>query len=468
MGWNISRKQIYFILIISYIFTAILFYQVYQLIDPFFRIIPDEASNAAGAAHPTLLHLWVITAYEFITSRPIIIYFLLLFTVLIFLNEIPYTILASIHRYLERKRVIQTNKWNRIPLVSIIVPAHNEEKVIESTVKTLLEANYSKKEIIIIDDGSTDGTVDKVRPYSNLGLISIISRPKGGKALALNTGISYSNGEIVIVIDADSIVPRDAVTRIISCFQDSDVVAASGNVKVGNRKNLITKLQSLEYIREINLRRRAFDLLNTIYVVPGAIGAFRKKIFSRVGFYDKDTVTEDMDLTLKFLKTKGKILFDSSAISFTEAPENLKGWVQQRRRWYGGTLQTILKHRTAWWRHGTLSSIGFPYLLLSIIFSPILELTFLMVGVIYLLLGFWVGIILAFFLMIGFESIATIIGILLDGEDRKLILYIPLYVLFYRYLIGIIRIRSIWDLYRKRLSWDRGQRYGNLTEKVKI
>ena len=223
---------------------------------------------------------------------------------------------------------------------------------------------------------------------------------------------------------------------------------------MGNRGRIFSGLQSLEYIREINLRRSAFDLLNTIYVVPGAIGAFRADILRATGAYDTDTIVEDMDLTLKILKTGKRILYEKEAVSYTEAPESITEWVRQRRRWYGGTLQTIFKHRKGWWKYGTMSFVGFPYLVLSTLIVPII-------------LGFWLGILLAFALAMVLELFTSIIGVALDREDPKLILYSPLF-LGYRYLIDFVRILTFWDVLRGQSSWHRSERYGKLPDKVKL
>jgi len=465
---EMTSRTIYSTLIFSYILTGIFFYGAYYLLDPFFRIsspiLPDTESIVGSDVENPIFRT-ALYLYSVIRSSTALFYFFVLFSVLVFLSEIPYVILAVLHYSAASRR-----KYSKLvhyePLVSIIIPAHNEEKVIATALDSLLETDYKEKEIIVVDDGSTDRTADIVSGYLRKNLV-LLRRPRGGKASALNNGLAYANGEIIVMVDSDSAISIDSIRKIVRNFENDDVVAVAGNVKVGNRGRIFSRLQSLEYIREINLRRSAFDLLNTIYVVPGAIGAFRADILRATGAYDTDTIVEDMDLTLKILKTGKRILYEKEAVSYTEAPESITEWARQRRRWYGGTLQTIFKHRKGWWKYGTMSFVGFPYLVLSTLIVPIIEVTALIVGVIFGILGFWLGILLAFALAMVLELFTSIIGVALDREDPKLILYSPLF-LGYRYLIDFVRILTFWDVLRGQSSWHRSERYGKLPDKVKL
>ncbi len=464
---EMSSKIIYSTLLFSYILTGIFFYGAYYLLDPFFRIsgpiLPD--TQIVGSAVENPIFRTALYLNSVIRSSSALFYFFVLFSVLIFLSEIPYVILSLLHHSATSRR-----EFSRLvpyePLVSIIIPAHNEEKVIATALDSLLETDYKDKEIIVVDDGSTDHTADIVSGYLRKNLV-LLRRPRGGKASALNYGLAYANGEIIVMVDSDSAIRIDSIRKLVRNFENNNVVAVAGNVKVGNRGRVFSALQSLEYIREINLRRSAFDLLNTIYVVPGAIGAFRTDVLRATGAYDTDTIVEDMDLTLKILKTRKRILYEKEAVSYTEAPESIREWVRQRRRWYGGTLQTIFKHRKGWWRYGTMSFVGFPYLVLSTLIVPVIEVTALIVGVIFGILGFWLGILLAFALTMFLELFTSIIGVALDREDPKLILYSPLF-LGYRYLIDFVRILTFWDVLMGQRTWHQSERYGKLPDKVKL
>jgi len=206
------------------------------------------------------------------------------------------------------------------PLVSIIVPAYNEEKVIGRTIDSLLDLEYPKKEIIVVDDGSEDQTLAIANSYK--GRIKVLHKRNKGKAFALNYGVYHAKGEIVIVVDADTILKKDAIISIVRQFATSeDVAAVGGNIKVGNRVNWLTWCQALEYVTGINIMRRAFDIYGTINMVPGALGAFKKSKLPSTGLYNSDTLVEDFDLTVRTIKSGYAVHGSNTAIAFTEAPQ---------------------------------------------------------------------------------------------------------------------------------------------------
>jgi cellulose synthase/poly-beta-1,6-N-acetylglucosamine synthase-like glycosyltransferase len=350
----------------------------------------------------------------------------------------------------------------------VIVPAHNEEKTIETTVTTLLEQNYPNKEIMVVNDGSTDGTAGIVAPYAASGQVTLLNRPaSGGKAVALNTGIAATNAEIIVVVDADSALQRDALMRIAAHFEDDQVQAVSGNVKVGNKVNLLANLQSLEYLRGINLRRRAFDILDSELVVPGAVGAFRRTTYQEVGTLDTSTVVEDMDQTVKMVKAAKDIRYDPFVVAYTEVPETLIGLARQRRRWYGGTLQVFLKHRHKWWKFGPLSVIGFPYLILTMFFVPVIELLTLTLLFVYLYQQLYFGVMLAAISILSIELVLSSAAVYLDRDDWRLVPYTPIYAFVYRYILDVIRLKAYLDVYLGRMSWTRVKRHGDLSGKIR-
>jgi len=271
------------------------------------------------------------------------------------------------------------------PEVSILIPAYNEEAVIVDTVRAALASTYPKLEVLVVNDGSKDRTPDLVR--ANFGRdprVHLLMQPNRGKPTALNHGLAEATGEIAVSIDADTIVDPEAVPRLVRHFADPKVGAVAGNVKVMNRNRWITRWQALEYITSQNLEKRAFDLLNCIPVVPGAVGAWRTDVLRANGGFSGDTVAEDTDLTLTIRRNGWKILYDEDAIGHTEVPENVETLVRQRFRWTFGTLQAVWKHRdTAGHpRYGTLGWIAIPNIFLFQIVlplvSPIIDLLFLM------------------------------------------------------------------------------------------
>lgn len=254
--------------------------------------------------------------------------------------------LAIFNRIKEKRNPIVYDPLTEKRKVSIIVPAYNEEVNIEKSILNLLKIDYPYYDIVFVDDGSKDSTYQRVfDKFNSNDKVKVYTKPNGGKASALNFGIEHAAGEILVCIDADTILKPDAVSQMIRRFVSKDVAAVAGNVKVGNRRNLITNWQSIEYITSQNFDRRAFDLLNAIMVVPGAIGAFRKDALIEVGGFTVDTLAEDCDLTLRFLKAGYRISNCNEALSYTEAPETLEMFVKQRFRWSFGIMQSFWKHK---------------------------------------------------------------------------------------------------------------------------
>ena len=285
----------------------------------------------------------------------------------------------------EKLRPAPTDHPEYQPEVSVLIPAYNEESAIVSTVRSALASNYPKLEILVIDDGSKDRTAELVK--ENFGRdrrVRLIMQSNRGKPAALNHGLSEAIGEIVVSIDADTIVDPEAVPRLVRHFADPKVGAVAGNVKVMNRNRWITRWQALEYITSQNLEKRAFDLLNCIPVVPGAVGAWRADLLRSHDGFSGDTVAEDTDLTLTIRRSGWKILYDETAIGRTEVPETVDALVKQRFRWTFGTLQAVWKHRDTAGkaRYGTLGWIAVPNIFLFQIIlplvSPVIDLLFLL------------------------------------------------------------------------------------------
>ncbi len=393
--------------------------------------------------------------------------------VVILINDVTFLPLALIHdRLLARYAML--NGHAPVPLVSLLVPAHNEQEDIESLLRTLFEQTYKNMEIVIINDGSTDNTRSILEPYAQQGRIRLLNLgpPNIGKHAALNAGIKIAKGEIVIVVDADGLLERDAVANMVLPFRDPNVMSVSGNIRVANPVNILTKCQSLEYTRDINIPRRAFDLLNITLVIPGPLGAFRRSVAIDVGQYDADTVTEDFDITVKVQKARdGRQIASrniTNAVSYTEAPERLRDLIRQRKRWYGGMAQTFMKHqRYRMWRgSGAYSRIGVPYLLYTLFIIPILELIMFGLTLIGLALD-PIGIMIAYIIFSALEILTSIIAVGLDHADWRLVLLSPLYVIGYRQLLDLIRVYAYIETLRGRLGWTRAQRFGDTSVKAR-
>ena len=271
------------------------------------------------------------------------------------------------------------------PRVAVLVPAYNEEKVIVRTVRSVLNSDYTNLRVIVIDDGSSDRTFEVAREaYAKdiaAGRVQVLTKPNGGKAAALNYALDRIDEEFYVGIDADTVIAMDAISKLIPHFEDPRVGAVAGNAKVGNRVNLWTRWQALEYITSQNFERRALDLFNVVTVVPGAIGAWRTAGSKAAGGYPINTVAEDADLTMSLLEQQYKVVYEDRALAFTEAPIDAKGLMRQRFRWSFGILQAVFKHKMAFVRNKAMGLFALPNILIFQMFlplvSPFIDLMFL-------------------------------------------------------------------------------------------
>ena len=270
------------------------------------------------------------------------------------------------------------------PRVAVLVPAYNEETVIVRTIRSVLNSDYANLHVIVIDDGSSDRTVEVAREaYAAeiaAGRVAVLTKANGGKAAALNYALEQLDEEIYVGIDADTVIAADAISKLIPHFEDAKIGAVAGNAKVGNRVNLWTRWQALEYITSQNFERRALDLFNVVTVVPGAIGAWRTAPVKAAGGYPLNTVAEDADLTMNLLEQGLKVVYEDRSLAFTEAPVDAQGLMRQRFRWSFGTLQAVWKHRAAFTRNKAMGLFALPNILvfqmLLPLVSPFIDLMF--------------------------------------------------------------------------------------------
>ena len=361
------------------------------------------------------------------------------------------------------------------PQVTVLVPAYNEEAAIVQTIKAALACDYPKLEILVMDDGSTDQTPDLVRAnFGNDPRVRMISQPNRGKPAALNHGLEEATGEVIISIDGDTIVDPEAIPRLVRHFADPKVGAVAGNVKVINRNRWLTRWQALEYITSQNLEKRAFDLLNCIPVVPGAVGAWRTSVLRDHHGFSGDTVAEDTDLTLTIRREGWKILYDEDAIGRTEVPETVDALIRQRFRWTFGTLQAVWKHRDAVGKpkYGTLGWIAIPNIFLFQIIlplvSPVIDLLFLLsialwgLGQLRIarLPQLWTAqdverslIFFAIFMLI--DLLTCVVAFLLERhEDWTLLAPLILQRFYYRQMMYVVLFRALKEAVRGRpVGW---------------
>jgi len=348
------------------------------------------------------------------------------------------------------------------PKISIIIPAYNEEKVIAHTIEGLLETKYPKKEIIFVDDGSVDKTLSIAMQYKDK--IKVLHKENGGKASALNYGLIYATGEIIVIVDADTIIGRHSLKEIVKGFEVNEHVAAvAGNIKVRNRVNWITKCQALEYITGIQIVRRAFDVFGSITIVPGALGAFKKSLLAEAGAYGKETIVEDFDQTIKLLKAGLITQGSSKATAYTEAPNTLHDFVAQRKRWYRGNIQVLKRHSDALTnpRFGYLQRLSLPYLFLGMVITPIIGFTATANAILGIILGdgWYVLQVSAIFTVVHY--LMSALAIRIDDEDPKLLWHAGFLVFGFKQIVDFLLLKAIIEqLRKKKATWTSAKRIG--------
>ncbi len=370
------------------------------------------------------------------------------------------------------------------PKVAVLIPAYNEEKVIERTVRAALNSNYPNLRVIVIDDGSKDATLEVARnafaAEAAAGSVLILGKPNSGKAEALNFGIEHiGDAELFVGIDADTIIAPDAISRLVPHFINPKVGAIAGNAKVGNRVNLWTRWQALEYITSQNFERRALDVLGAVSVVPGAIGAWRVSAVREAGGYHVDTVAEDADLTMALLRLGYRVEYEDMALAYTEAPTNANGLMRQRFRWSFGILQAVYKHRKVVARKGALGWVALPNI---VIFQIMLPLVSPLIDIMFVVGTIWYYIqkhfhpdstdpadfhklVLFFFAFLVIDFIASAIAFALerrrpdDKEDVWLLTQVWLQRFAYRQLFSIVLFKTLKRaLEGRKFAWDKLER----------
>ncbi|MFT4094585.1 MAG: glycosyltransferase [Niabella sp.] len=352
-----------------------------------------------------------------------------------------------------------------VPRISIIVPAYNEEVNCVATVKSLLQQDYPDLEIIFVDDGSKDKTFEKITTaFHDHPKVKAFRKENGGKASALNYGIERAASDFLLCIDADTQLKKNAISQMMPYFQDEKVGAVAGNVKVGNTGRLLTKWQSIEYITAQNFDRRAFDYINGITVVPGAIGAFSKKAMQDAGGFTTDSLAEDCDLTIRILRQGYIIRNCTEAIAVTEAPETVSQFLKQRFRWSYGIMQSFWKNRDACFnaKYRGLGLVSLPNILLFQIIMPLIaplaDLLFF-IGLFYNRhdANSMQQILLYYFLFLLIDVFISVVAFRFERENYWRLLWLLPQRFAYRQLMYIVLFRSV-----RRAIKGEGQGWGSL------
>lgn len=396
-------------------------------------------------------------------------------TLVDFLLMTVFTIVVDVLRNIGKALVLVGDSVNRRvnpfqfkpgvhPKISVLVPAHNEAAAIKNTITSLLENPYPNKEIIIIDDHSTDGTYEQALPYHEKGLIKLVRRTegKGSKSAAINYGAVFATGDYLMIMDGDTLVERGSLDEIGKYLTVPDVMAVSGNVRIlagdGGVQNLLTRLQAYEYLIAFEIGRRFNSLLKMIIIIPGAFGVFPKEVGRKIGLYDRDTIGEDFDLTMKLLKTGGKVVFVPNAVAYTYCPSNWKAWMRQRVRWAHGQFAVLLKHRDV--TRGYTYRRQFVLAIYDMILMDIVMMFVRMGGLVWIALTYtdtllYVSIMLFLFYLAN-EAIAILTAAAFSPRrsDLKYVYLVPVMVFFYRPLYSYVRLYAYFKrMFGSEANW---------------
>jgi cellulose synthase/poly-beta-1,6-N-acetylglucosamine synthase-like glycosyltransferase len=343
--------------------------------------------------------------------------------------------------------------------------------VLKYSIDSLLDIDYPNYEIIIVNDGSTDNTavigeslVGNQKGLNGLVKVSLINKPNGGKAKALNAGIQYSEAQFVLCMDGDSQLTPNSLRMAVRHFIDPSVGAVAGNVKVQNRKKMLTDLQALEYLEGLNMARSAQGFIQMVNIIPGPIGMFRKTALRDAGFYSSDTFAEDADVTLKILAHGWRIVYEPNSIAYTEAPITIYQLLKQRYRWTRGILQAIRKHKrylfnpTLNFNNSLIMWTMFYEALVWPAMNIFVNLYFIIIAIFYGLSSFiflWWGGIAVLDLMSAIYCIAA------EKEEFRLVPYTIIYRVVFILLIDVTKaMATVEEFLGVRMTWGKLERTG--------
>jgi poly-beta-1,6-N-acetyl-D-glucosamine synthase len=358
------------------------------------------------------------------------------------------------------------------PFVSIVVPAYNEEKVIVNCINSILASDYSNYEIILVDDGSSDGTVSEMRRYEMNPRIKMVTQPNASKAAALNMGMLLSKGEVLFFVDADGVFAKDTIREMLKGFSSESVGAVCGNDAPINLDRLQTKLANLLTHVGTGFVRRALVTVDCLPIVSGNIGAFRRSTLEKTGPFLEGFIGEDLELTWRVHKAGYKVAFRPHATVYVEVPSTIKGLWRQRVRWSRGLLKTACIHKDMFFnpRYG-LFAFYLPINLVSMVFIPLLQLASIMLLPVLMFLNKspisrdimgvvgWLG--------LGFAFFASLFSVLLDRAwtDLKYLYVIPLWVPYSLLMDAVMLWAIIVELRGKEAKWNKLERTGVVSRK---
>lgn len=409
--------------------------------------------------------LWALRSPPAVQSLlvRVVLVSLLLFLAILFVRY--FTLLWFAYLGHAERNVLGDSRAKELAPISIIIPAYNEEEVIEGALASLAGLDYPQFEVVVVDDGSSDDTLVKAARWDGKhgnAEFRTVTKRNGGKASALNTGIAVSKHPFVFCMDADSRLEQRTLRRAIQQFHDPSVGAVAGNVKVQNRGRVITKLQALEYIEGLNLPRRAQGFIAAVNIVPGPVGLFRREALEEVSGYDTDTFAEDADLTLKLVASGWKVVYEDTAVAWTEAPDRWLDLVQQRYRWTRGILQSLKKRKGLFLRPFPdfplwLSALemGFEAVIWPIL-NVYAHLFFALVALLFgageLLLYWWI-------LLTLLDLVAAFVTVSMEEESLALVPYALIYRFFFILFLDVVKtFAALEEVINLRMGWEKLRR----------
>ncbi|WAZ22098.1 glycosyltransferase [Streptomyces cinnabarinus] len=430
----------------------------------------DNLTEALGApsAHSqvTGVDLWKGKAWVFLVQASdnitgVLVVGLAIIGFLVISRFVLMLVLSGAHARRVRKRGFSWGPPVTEP-VSVLVPAYNEAKCIENTVRSLMASEHPI-EILVIDDGSTDGTA-RIVEAMGLPNVRVVRQLNAGKPAALNRGLANARHDIIVMMDGDTVFEPSTVRELVQPFGDPRVGAVAGNAKVGNRDSLIGAWQHIEYVMGFNLDRRMYDMLRCMPTIPGAVGAFRRTALERVGGMSEDTLAEDTDITMAMHRDGWRVVYAEKARAWTEAPETVQQLWSQRYRWSYGTMQAIWKHRKALVESGPsgrFGRVGLPLVSLFMVLAPLLAPlidVFLLYGLIF---GPTQKTIVAWLGVLAIQAVCAAYAFRLDRERMTHLISLPLQQILYRQLMYVVLLQSwITALTGGRLRWQKLRRTG--------
>lgn len=383
-----------------------------------------------------------------------------------------YITLALIGHRRQQRRVWRDVPDAELPLVTVVLPVFNEEPVVARTLDSLRASDYPNLEVVAVNDGSTDNTLQILEEYAlTWPSLRVVTQPNGGKSMASNHGIMLAKGEIVVTLDGDTLFEPQTIRMLARHFYDPSgnrpVGAVAGHVKVGNRKNILTAWQSLEYLGGICVNRMAESVANAISVAPGACTAWRTEALRQAGGYSHDTLAEDMDLTLSMHRLGYSVRQENQAIAWTEAPMTVRSLAKQRLRWTYGNLQVLWKHSDMILRpkFGVLGMLALPYNLFSFFVYLVLLPVIALLVVATLVAGNWQDVLVFAAFGVILHAMVSVIAIRMVRESPWHLLIVPIYRFIFEPLRAyLIYAALIQALKGKMIGWYKPERTNSVIE----